>query len=80
MAVDIIIRELNRLYIVDKYKYKTECDELKRMGYQIYRNSDGIHKVFAPEKPKDKKTEQKEAITSMLGEIFGTDVFDGMFE
>lgn len=80
MGVDVIVRELNRLYIVDKDKYKTECDDLKRMGYQIYRNSDGVHKVFAPEKPKDKKTEQMDAFKDMFGEIFGADAFGGMFE
>ena len=33
----IIVEELNRLYEFEIDKYVAECDDLKRMGYKIYR-------------------------------------------
>lgn len=70
MAVDVVINELNNLYQNDPYRYATECDDLKRMGYKIYRNKEGLHKVVEPKK-QDKYSE-------MFGAAMG-DVFREMF-
>jgi hypothetical protein len=43
--LDSISQELDRLYIFEIEQYVERCNELKRSGYKIYRNSDGIHKV-----------------------------------
>ena len=46
--------ELNRLYIYETEKYIEECDHWKKMGYKIYRNPAGEHKVVAPPKVEHK--------------------------
>ena len=70
MRNTVISKELNRLYAEDRDKYQTECTDLKRMGYRIFRNSEGLHKVEEPIK------EQDMDIYSAFGGVFG-DIFRG---
>lgn len=76
MGVDAIVLELNRLYICDKDKYKTECDDWKSKGYRIFRDNKGRHKVIEPPKNNTSKphVEAKE-LKELFGDIFGN-VFD----
>lgn len=71
MGVEAFVDELNRLYEFDIDKYVKECDDLKRMGYKIYRNSEGKHKVVKPVKKEDYKTAFSDAFGDIFGEIFG---------
>ena len=50
MSAEVFAEELDRLYEFEIEKYIKECDDLKRMGYKIYRNSEGKHKVIEPPK------------------------------
>ena len=50
MGTDTIVQELNRLYEFEMDKYITECEHWKKMGYKIFRNSKGKHKVVEPPK------------------------------
>ena len=59
--------ELNRLYEYEIDKYLDECNVLKKMGFKIYRNSDGIHKVVKPVKNSD--------VRDFINGIFGTNIF-----
>ena len=45
MNLDSISQELDRLYVFEISRYIERCDELKKSGFKIYRNSDGQHKV-----------------------------------
>ncbi len=45
MNLDSISQELDRLYEFEISKYIDRCDELKKSGFKIYRNSTGQHKV-----------------------------------
>ena len=45
MNLDSLSQELDRLYEFEISEYIARCDELKKSGYRIYRNSNGIHKV-----------------------------------
>ena len=45
MNLDSLAQELDRLYEFEISEYIARCDELKKSGYRIYRNSNGIHKV-----------------------------------
>jgi hypothetical protein len=45
MNIDSLEQELDRLYQFEISEYISRCDELKRSGYKIFRNSDGLHKV-----------------------------------
>ena len=65
--------ELNRLYIYETEKYIEECDHWKKMGYKIYRNPAGEHKVVEP--PKYVEGEQVDLNTA-FGGIFGQ-IFNG---
>ena len=72
MGVDTIANELNRLYQFDVDKYVSECNKWKKLGYRIYRNSEGQHKVVEP---------PKNMYTQMFGSEFGNifaDIFGGM--
>lgn len=60
--------ELNRLYEFDIDKYVKECDDLKRMGYKIYRNSEGQHRIVEP----------KKSNTNIFPDGFG-DIFNNIF-
>jgi len=71
MGVDAIVLELNRLYICDKDKYKTECDDWKSKGYRIFRDNKGRHKVIEPpknESPVTPLTDQE--VKDFFGTIF----------
>jgi hypothetical protein len=70
VGVEVIKNELDRLYEFEIDKYIKEVDDLKRMGYKIYRNSEGKHKVVERSKP------QQVDIYSAFGGIFG-DIFGG---
>lgn len=78
MGTDTIVQELDRLYEFEMDKYITECDHWKKMGYKIYRNSEGKHKVLEPPKVEHKYNSYgKPNIGSMF---FGTpfeDIFNG---
>ena len=54
MEINSIVQELDRLYEFEIEKYISECDCWKKMGYKIYRNSEGRHKVVAPPKTEHK--------------------------
>ena len=45
MNLDSIAQELDRLYEFEISRYIERCDELKKSGFKIYRNSTGQHKV-----------------------------------
>jgi hypothetical protein len=45
MNLDSISQELDRLYEFEISKYIARCDELKKSGFKVYRNSSGQHKV-----------------------------------
>lgn len=45
MNLDSLSQELDRLYEFEISEYIARCDELKKSGFRIYRNSNGIHKV-----------------------------------
>ena len=45
MNLDGLAQELDRLYIFEISEYISRCDELKKQGFKIYRNSNGEHKV-----------------------------------
>ena len=66
---DIVKEELDKLYLADKSKYETEVNTLKGIGYKIYRNSAGEHKVIDSPKKQDD-------IYSAFSGIFG-DIFKG---
>ena len=76
MGIEAIELELNRLYIVDKDKYKAECDDWKSKGYKIYRDSKGRHRVYEP--PKN-DTPKPRVGTKELKELFG-DIFGDAFD
>lgn len=74
----VIEEELDRLYKFDMDKYISECNKWKKLGYKIYRNSEGIHKVIV--NPQIKEREERDKLKDMLGgdigNIFG-DIFYG---
>ena len=80
MGVDTIAQELDRLYQFDMDKYISECNKWKKLGYKIYRNSEGKHKVVQSERVTQQRrndTKRKifgDDLTSVFGDIFG-----GMF-
>ena len=45
MNLDSLSQELDRLYEFEIEKYVARCEELKKSGYKIFRNSKGMHKV-----------------------------------
>ena len=45
MNLDSLAQELDRLYQFEISEYIARCDELKKSGYKIYRNDNGMHKV-----------------------------------
>lgn len=71
MAKDVIERELNRLYITDKSKYKEECDDWKSKGYKIYRDTKGRHMIIEP-------TKEQDDYSAIYGKEFG-DIFGNIF-
>lgn len=71
MGVDSIIIQLNRLYIIDKDKYKEECDYWKSKDYKIYRDNKGRHKVIEPQKRVDQKAQINESFKEIFGDAFG---------
>ncbi len=70
---DVIVAELDRLYEFEIDKYVKECDDLKRMGYKIYRNPDGKHKVVEPARSSDMYGDNDiyNAFGGIFGQIFG---------
>lgn len=67
---NVIMKELDRLYSINSEKYSVECEQLKRIGYKIYRNSHGEHKVVEPVKP---------TTTNKLNYGNVLDFFNGLF-
>ena len=59
--------ELDRLYEFEIDKYVDECNQLKKMGFKIYRNNDGIHKVVKSVKNSD--------VRDFMNNLFGTNIF-----
>ncbi len=45
MNLDSISQELDRLYEFEISKYIERCEEIKKSGLKVYRNSQGKHKV-----------------------------------
>ena len=80
MGIDSITQELDRLYEFEMDKYVSECDHWKKMGYKIYRNSEGKHKVVEPVRPDLKYNAYgRPNISSIFpNDVFG-DIFGGMF-
>lgn len=74
MAVEVIVVELNKLYTTDKVKYDKEVNDFKAMGYKIYRNKEGQHKVVEPVRQKNDIYSQM----GMYGDVF-KDIFGGVF-
>ena len=76
---EVIVKELDRLYEFEINKYVAECDDLKRMGYKIYRNDAGKHKVVAPasQQLKDKVNPYFAGndLASFMNGLFGSDIF-----
>lgn len=75
MAKEVIERELNRLYITDKDKYKEECDDWKSKGYKIYRDTKGRHMIVEPVKEQD---DYSAIYGKEFGDIFGN-IFGGKY-
>ena len=71
---NVIVAELDRLYEFEIDKYVEECNQLKRIGYKIYRNDDGKHKVVEPARPNDMFGDND--IYNAFGGIFGN-IFRG---
>lgn len=71
---DIIVQELDRLYEFEIDKYVEECNELKKIGYRIFRNEDGKHRILEPTRPADAYGDND--IYNAFGGIFG-DIFRG---
>lgn len=71
MGVNNIVSELDKLYQTDNNKYTIECKMWKEMGYHIYRNSAGNHKVVPPVSSKNNKkittVEEVENMFDFLG-------------
>lgn len=67
MGIDTISQELDRLYKYEVDKYIAECDHWKKMGYKIYRNSSGVHKVVEPVKTSFSMND----FNDVFGDIFG---------
>ena len=77
--IETITNELDRLYEFEIEKYISECDDLKKMGYKIYRNPAGKHKVVAPQSQANRYDSYGQPINdlnTMFGGIFG-DIFGG---
>lgn len=72
MGVDNIIIQLNRLYIIDKDKYKEECEYWKSKDYKIFRDNKGRHKIIEPQKKVDQKTQIIDSLNEIFGGAFGT--------
>lgn len=70
---DTIAEELNRLYEFEMDKYINECNIFKGAGFRIFRNSEGKHKVVAPQKAEPLKNDD---IYKVFGGVFG-DIFGG---
>lgn len=68
--VEVIVNELDRLYEFEINKYVNECNDLKRMGYKIYRNNEGRHKVIEPQN-NFVDNDIYNAFGGIFGEIFG---------
>lgn len=58
MNLDSIAQELDRLYQFEISEYISRCDELKKSGFRIYRNSAGLHKVVLSGQQGKKEQEQ----------------------
>ena len=74
MGIQTIIDELDRLYEFEMDKYISECNHWKKMGYKIYRNSDGKHKVVEPARNANIYNKYGYSTSDMkdiFGDIFG---------
>lgn len=80
MGVDTIAQELDRLYQFDMDKYISECNKWKKLGYKIYRNSEGKHKVVQSERVTQQRHDdaKRKIFGDNLTSVFG-DIFGGMF-
>ena len=80
MGVDTIAQELDRLYQFDMDKYISECNKWKKLGYKIYRNSEGKHKVVQSERVTQQRCDdaKRKIFGDNLTSVFG-DIFGGMF-
>ncbi|MCR5215202.1 MAG: hypothetical protein K6E10_12375 [Eubacterium sp.] len=59
MNIDSITQELDRLYQFEISEYIARCDQLKKSGFKIYRNSAGQHKVVLANAQARKSQEQQ---------------------
>ena len=50
---EVVVEELNRLYKTDPAKHAKECSTLKKLGYRIFINENGEHKVIDPPKKQE---------------------------
>ena len=73
--VQVIVDELNRLYEYEMERYIPECDQLKKMGYRIYRNDDGKHKVVPPARQRVNEMFKDNELASFMNGLFGADIF-----
>lgn len=76
MGTDTIAEELDRLYEFEMDKYVTECDHWKKMGYKIYRNTKGQHKVVEPLKVKQMYNPNGTANADFVNMFAGTPFAD----
>ena len=76
MNLDSIAQELDRLYIFEISRYIERCDELKKSGFKVYRNSSGQHKVVMAGQGAQntnrsrRQPEQREAVNDKKENIF----------
>lgn len=78
MGTEVIVDQLDYLYQYDMDKYLSEVSDLKRMGYKIYRNNDGKHKLVAPQRERPRYNAYgmpnidfgNDAINDLFGGIF----------
>lgn len=74
MNIEVIIAEFDRLYVENLSKYNQEVSDFKAMGYKIYRNDAGKHKVVEPVRQNNDIYSQM----GMYGDVF-KDIFGGVF-
>ena len=66
----VIEDELDRLYKYEIDKYAEECNILKSIGYRIFRNPDGKHRVVEQARMNDIHNNNS-IFNTFFGELFG---------
>lgn len=73
--VQVIRDELDRLYQFEIEKYVDEVNQLKQIGYKIYRNDKGEHKVMPPVRQRSANPFVDNDLASFMNGLFGSNIF-----